>query len=105
MGVVINETFGPVSPIIRVNGVEEAIHVANDSEFGLQAGVFTENIGNALKCANEIEAGSVFINKQSTFRTDNMPFGGFKMSGIGKEGVKYAVEDMTRTKLIGMNLR
>jgi len=105
MDVVKNETFGPVSPIIRVNGVGEAIAAANNTEFGLQAGVFTENIRDALKCANEIEAGSVFINKQSTFRTDNMPFGGFKFSGIGKEGVKYAVEDMTRTKLIGMNLR
>lgn len=105
MGIVINETFGPVSPIIRVNGVEEAIATANNSEFGLQAGVFTESIKNGLKCANEIEAGSIFINKQPTFRTDNMPFGGFKMSGIGKEGVKYAVEDMTKIKLIGMNLR
>lgn len=105
MNIVVNETFGPVSPIIRVNGVDEAISVANNSEFGLQAGVFTESIRNALKCANEIEAGSVFINKQSTFRTDNMPFGGFKLSGMGKEGIKYAVEDMTRTKLIGLNLR
>lgn len=105
MSIVINETFGPVAPIIKVSSVEEAIRIANDSEFGLQAGVFTESIKNGLKCANEIEAGSVFINKQPTFRTDNMPFGGFKMSGIGKEGVKYAVEDMTRTKLIGMNLK
>ncbi|MCL2157167.1 MAG: lactaldehyde dehydrogenase [Methanobrevibacter sp.] len=105
MAVVKNETFGPVSPIIRVDGVDEAIRVANNSDFGLQAGVFTENIRDALKCASEIEAGSVFINKQSTFRTDNMPFGGFKLSGIGKEGIKYAVEDMTKTKLIGMNLR
>ena len=53
----------------------------------------------------EIEAGSVMVNKQSTFRTDNMPFGGFKMSGMGKEGVKYAVEDMTRTKLAVLNTR
>ncbi|BBL62713.1 lactaldehyde dehydrogenase [Methanobrevibacter arboriphilus] len=105
MDIVVNETFGPVSPIIRVNGVEEAISAANNSEFGLQAGVFTESLHNALKCVNEIESGSVFINKQSTFRTDNMPFGGFKMSGMGKEGVKYAVNDMTRSKLIAMNLR
>ncbi|MDR2830697.1 MAG: aldehyde dehydrogenase family protein [Methanobrevibacter sp.] len=105
MDVVINETFGPVSPIIRVNGVDEAIKIANNTEFGLQSGVFTENIHDGLRCANEIEAGSVFINKQSTFRTDNMPFGGFKLSGVGKEGVKYAVEDMVKTKLIGFNLR
>ncbi|MDR2544599.1 MAG: aldehyde dehydrogenase family protein [Methanobrevibacter sp.] len=105
MDIIANETFGPVSPIIRVDGIDEAIKIANSSDYGLQAGVFTENINNALKCANEIEAGTVFVNKQSTFRTDNMPFGGFKLSGIGKEGVKYAVEDMVKTKLIGLNLR
>ena len=105
MDLVINETFGPIAPIIRVNGVDDAIKMANDTEYGLQAGVFTENYYSAMKCANEIEAGTVFVNKQSTFRTDNMPFGGFKNSGVGKEGIKYAVEEMTKTKLIGLNLR
>ena len=105
MDLVERETFGPVAPIIRVNGVDEAIEVANDTEYGLQAGVFTESYSNAMKCAQEIEAGTVFVNKQSTFRTDNMPFGGFKNSGVGKEGIKYAVEEMTKTKLIGLNLR
>ena len=105
MDLVKNETFGPIAPIISVDGVDEAISVANNTRYGLQAGVYTENIRNALKCTQEIEAGSVFVNKQSTFRTDNMPFGGFKLSGVGKEGVKYAVEDMCRTKLIAFNLR
>ena len=105
MGLVVRETFGPVAPIIRVNDVDEAIRVANDTEYGLQAGIFTADYGNAMRCANEIEAGTVFVNKQSTFRTDNMPFGGFKNSGVGKEGIRYAVEDMTKTKLIGLNLR
>lgn len=105
MDLVANETFGPIAPIIRVNGVEEAIKVANDTDYGLQAGVFTNDYYSAMKCANEIDAGTVFINKQSTFRTDNMPFGGFKNSGVGKEGIKYAVEEMTKTKLIGLNLR
>ena len=100
MNIVKNETFGPISPIIRVNSADEAFEVANDTQYGLQAGVFTGSINNALKAARVIDAGSVIINKQSTFRTDNMPFGGFKMSGMGKEGVKYAVEDMTKTKLI-----
>ena len=88
MDLVVRETFGPVAPIIRVNSVDEAIEIANDTEY-----------------AQKIEAGTVFINKQSTFRTDNMPFGGFKNSGVGKEGIKYAVEEMTKTKLIGLNLR
>ena len=100
MKIVRNETFGPVAPLIRVQSVDEAFEVANDTQYGLQAGVFTGSIENALKAARIIEAGSVIINRQSTFRTDNMPFGGFKMSGMGKEGVKYAVEDMTKTKLV-----
>ena len=105
MDLVINETFGPVAPLMKVKNVDEAIKLANATEYGLQAGVFTENYRDALKCVNEIEAGTVFVNKQSTFRTDNMPFGGFKSSGCGKEGIKYAVEEMTKTKLIGLNLR
>jgi lactaldehyde dehydrogenase len=105
MDLVVNETFGPIAPIIRVSDVDEAIKVANDTEYGLQAGVFTSDYANAMRCASEIEAGTVFINKQSTFRTDNMPFGGFKNSGVGKEGMKYAVEEMTKTKLIALNLR
>ncbi|MGZ4857514.1 MAG: aldehyde dehydrogenase family protein, partial [Methanobacteriaceae archaeon] len=100
MNIVQEETFGPVSPIIRVKDLDEAIKVANDTQYGLQAGVFTESIKNAKRAAREIEAGTVLINRQPTFRTDNMPFGGFKMSGMGKEGVKYALKDMTRTKLV-----
>ena len=105
MDIVANETFGPIAPIIRVDGLDEAIKEANNTQYGLQAGVFTESIHSALRCANEIDAGSVFINKESTFRTDAMPFGGFKSSGMGKEGIKYAVEDMCKTKLIAFNCR
>ena len=109
--IIVNGTFiGNGIPInitkqVSINGIDEAIQVANDTEYGLQAGVFTSDYANAMRCAQEIEAGTVFINKQSTFRTDNMPFGGFKNSGVGKEGIKYAVEEMTKTKLIGLNLR
>jgi len=105
MDLVVRETFGTIAPIIRVKGIDDAIKVANDTEYGLQAGVFTSDYASAMRCAQEVEAGTVFINKQSTFRTDNMPFGGFKNSGVGKEGIKYAVEEMTKTKLIGLNLR
>lgn len=105
MDLVVNETFGPIAPIIRVNSVDEAIKEANNTDYGLNAGVYTESFRNGLRCANEIEVGTVFINKQPTFRTDNMPFGGFKNSGTGKEGIKYAVEEMTKSKLIGLNLR
>lgn len=104
MELVSNETFGPVAPIIEAENIDEAIKIANNTKYGLNAGVFTENMHDALKCVHLIESGSVFVNKASTFRTDNMPFGGFKNSGMGKEGIKYAVEDMCRTKLIGFNL-
>jgi lactaldehyde dehydrogenase len=103
MEIVQEETFGPIAPLITVNGIEEAINVANDTKYGLQAGIFTNDINKALKAAKTIEAGSVIINKQSTYRADNMPFGGCKMSGMGKEGIKYAVEDMTKTKLVVIN--
>lgn len=105
MEVVAEETFGPVSPIIRFDDADEALRIANGTCYALQAGVFTENIGTALRMASEIEAGTVLVNKQSTFRVDHMPFGGFKCSGMGKEGVKYAIEDMTRTKLVVLNSR
>ncbi|MDI9614363.1 lactaldehyde dehydrogenase [Methanothermobacter sp.] len=105
MEVVAEETFGPVSPIIRFDDTDEALRIANGTCYALQAGVFTENIGTALRMASEIEAGTVLVNKQSTFRVDHMPFGGFKCSGMGKEGVKYAIEDMTRTKLVILNSR
>jgi lactaldehyde dehydrogenase len=101
MKIVSDETFGPIAPIIRVSSVDEAFEVANNTEFGLQAGIFTKEHRNCTQSQLKvIEAGSVVINRQPTFRTDNMPFGGFKNSGMGKEGIKYAVDDMTKTKLI-----
>jgi len=103
MRLVKEETFGPVSPIIRVKDADEALEVANSTCYALQAGVFTENIHEALRFASELEAGTVLINKQSTYRVDHMPFGGFGCSGMGKEGVKYAIDDMMRTKLIIFN--
>jgi len=103
MRLVQEETFGPVSPIIRVKDADEALKVANDTCYALQAGVFTDNIHEALRFALELEAGTVLINKQSTYRVDHMPFGGFGCSGMGKEGVKYAIDDMTRTKLLIFN--
>jgi len=101
MKLVEDETFGPVAPIIRVKDADEAFKTANDTKFGLQAGVFTESIDNTKKAIRTLDAGTVLINR-SAFRTDNMPFSGFKISGLGREGVKYAVQDMTREKLIIM---
>ena len=97
------ETFGPLVPVITVADFDEAIAEANNTEYGLEAGLFTQDIDRAKRAANEIEAGGVNINTVSGFRADHMPYGGFKDSGKGKEGIKYAVEHFTREKLVGFH--
>lgn len=100
MRVVNEETFAPIVSIIPYEHLDEAIGYVNDSDLGLNAGIFTMNIEDALHAADEIEAGAVIINDIPTFRTDNMPYGGVKQSGYGREGIKYAVEEMSEMKFI-----
>jgi acyl-CoA reductase-like NAD-dependent aldehyde dehydrogenase len=100
MKIVSMETFAPVFSIIPYDTIEEAIAMVNDSIYGLQAGVFTNSLDVARLCAMKIETGGVIINDGATFRTDNMPYGGIKESGIGREGPQYAVKEMTEEKLI-----
>ena len=97
--IVAEETFGPVAPFIRVADFEAAIDVVNDSTYGLQSGVFTNDLGKAKQAVNRIKAGAVMINRAPGFRAEHLPFGGIKNSGIGREGIKYAVNAMTRTKM------
>lgn len=104
MKVVCQEVFAPIVSIIPFETEEEVIALANDSDFGLQAAVFTKDINRAFKLAKALETGGVWINEISTYRQDNYPYGGVKMSGVGKEGVKYAIEDMLESKFIGINL-
>ncbi len=94
------EAFGPVVIINPVESLEEGIAEANDSIYGLQAGIYTRNLYYAWKAAMEVEAGGVIINDVPTFRVDLMPYGGLKESGIGREGPRYAIEEMTEIKLI-----
>lgn len=94
------EVFAPVVHINRFNHFDEAIEFVNDSKYGLQAGIFTNDIHKALQAAKKLEVGGVMINEIPTFRVDQMPYGGVKMSGMGREGIKYAVEEMTELKLI-----
>jgi acyl-CoA reductase-like NAD-dependent aldehyde dehydrogenase len=94
------EVFAPVVSINRFTEMDEAINLVNDSKYGLQAGIFTNDIHKALKAAKKLEVGGVMINEIPTFRVDQMPYGGVKMSGMGREGIKYAVEEMTELKLI-----
>jgi acyl-CoA reductase-like NAD-dependent aldehyde dehydrogenase len=75
----------------------------NDSRFGLQAGIYTNRIKNALYASKNLQVGGVIINDVPTFRVDQMPYGGVKDSGTGREGIKYAVEDMTELKLVVWN--
>lgn len=95
-----DEVFGPVACVNSFRTLEEGIAMVNDSRYGLQAGVFTSHLGTALRCAREIEAGSVLINDASNYRVDLMPYGGWKESGLGKEGPRYAVEEMSETKMV-----
>lgn len=94
------ETFAPIVSIIPYGTLDEAIQYVNESDLGLNAGIFTMNIEDALRAADEIEAGGVIINDIPTFRTDNMPYGGVKTSGYGREGIKYAVQEMSEMKFI-----
>jgi acyl-CoA reductase-like NAD-dependent aldehyde dehydrogenase len=104
MKVVCQEVFGPLITVIPFETEEEVISLANDSNYGLQAGVFTTEINRAFRLADQLETGGVWINEISTIRTDHMPYGGVKLSGLGKEGIKYAMESMTETKFIGVRL-
>ncbi|MFH1513019.1 MAG: NADP-dependent glyceraldehyde-3-phosphate dehydrogenase [Bacillota bacterium] len=98
------EPFGPVLPIVRVMDIHEAIDIANKSEYGLQSSVFTKNIHDAFYIANRLEVGTVQINGKTERGPDHFPFLGVKASGMGTQGVKYAIEAMTRPKAIVFNL-
>jgi glyceraldehyde-3-phosphate dehydrogenase (NADP+) len=95
-----DELFGPAVAVTPVSGIEEAIALANDSSYGLGAGVFTSNVTNALRFAREVDCGSIQINWTPLWRADLMPYGGLKGSGIGKEGPRYAIEEMTELKVV-----
>ncbi|MBY0149058.1 aldehyde dehydrogenase family protein [Neobacillus niacini] len=97
------EAFAPVVVVNKVSSVEEAIKEVNNSRFGLQAGIYTNNVKNALFASQELHVGGVIINDIPTFRVDQMPYGGVKESGTGREGIKYAVEEMTEMKMVVWN--
>ncbi|MGX9901132.1 aldehyde dehydrogenase family protein [Arthrobacter sp. SA17] len=102
--VIRDEVFGPVVSILPFIEVRDAVFEANNTEFGLQAGVFTQSIDLALAIAEKLHVGAVVINETSDVRIDSMPFGGFKKSGVGREGVRHAVREMTEAKNTIINL-
>eukprot|EP00245_Coleochaete_scutata_P016886 TRINITY_DN8066_c0_g3_i2.p1 TRINITY_DN8066_c0_g3~~TRINITY_DN8066_c0_g3_i2.p1 ORF type:complete len:182 (+),score=49.49 TRINITY_DN8066_c0_g3_i2:210-755(+) len=94
------EVFGPVIVLISYTNFQNAIHSVNDSKFGLQAGVFTTDINKAFYAYEHLDVGGVLINDVPSLRVDSQPYGGVKDSGIGREGIRYAMEDMTELRVM-----
>jgi len=94
------EVFSPVVVLQRIETLEEALALANEPEYSLHAGIFTNDLDAALRAARALEAGGVMINDSSDYRFDAMPFGGFKYGSLGREGVRFAYEEMTQPKVV-----
>ena len=99
-----DELFGPAVAVTPFESIDEAIELANDTVFGLSAGIFTQNVDWAMRFAREVESGNLHINWGPQWRADVMPYGGLKESGFGKEGPRYAVEEMTELKTVVFHL-
>ena len=97
---VTEEAFGPVVILSRARSYDDALAQVNDTKFGLQAGVFTNDVHKAMRAWDSLHVGGVLINEVPSFRVDNMPYGGVRESGLGREGVRYAMEDMTEPRLL-----
>jgi len=105
MRVSCQEIFGPLVGLYRFDDILQAIHEVDRGDFGLQAGLFTNDWGVIQTAFDHIEVGGLMVNDVSTFRVDHMPYGGVKMSGMGREGLRYAIEEMTEMKLLTYHLR
>jgi acyl-CoA reductase-like NAD-dependent aldehyde dehydrogenase len=100
MKVMCEEAFAPLVSIVTYDSFEEAVRMVDDSPFGLQAGIYTNDIRKAFHAVDRIDAGGIMINDSSIFRVDHMPYGGNKLSGLGREGVRFTVEEMTTIKMV-----
>jgi glyceraldehyde-3-phosphate dehydrogenase (NADP+) len=105
MKVSCQEVFGPVVTVSSYRQFSDAIATLNQSDYGLQAGVFTQDINKVFHAFRHLEVGAVLANEIPTFRADHMPYGGVKDSGLGREGVRAAIEDMTEPRLLVLNLK
>ncbi len=104
MKVVSEEAFAPVAAVIACDDFEEALRQANDTKFGLQVGVFTKDVDRVFKAIKRLNFGGVIINDTPAFRADHMPYGGNRQSGLGREGVRFAMEDMTNIQMVAIRL-
>lgn len=98
------EVFGPVVNLYKVSSLDEAIGLANNVKYGLHAAIFTRSLDNAFKAIGELDVGGVIVNDSTDYRIDMMPFGGVKWSGLGREGIKFALLEMTEPKVVCFNL-
>jgi acyl-CoA reductase-like NAD-dependent aldehyde dehydrogenase len=98
------EVFGPIAVVVAFEQIDDAIALANDSPFGLQGSVFTRDLGAVLRFADDFDVGAMWVNEATRFRLDNYPFGGVKSSGVGREGVRHAIEELSQLKFIGLTL-
>ena len=105
MKVSCREVFGPVVTVTPYRDLDEAIAAMNQSDFGLQAGIFTRDVNKIFHAFRHLEVGAVLANEIPTFRADHMPYGGVKDSGLGREGIRAAIEDMTEPRLLVLNLK
>ncbi|HET7011926.1 MAG TPA: aldehyde dehydrogenase family protein [Anaerolineales bacterium] len=102
MKVIAQETFAPVASVIACDDFEDALRQADDTEFGLQAAVFTRDVDRVFQAIRRLNFGGVIVNDTPVFRADHMPYGGNRQSGIGREGVRYAIEDMTNIQMVAI---
>lgn len=100
MWVSCKEVFGPVTTLAPYDEFEDALELANDPQYGLQVGVFTRDLERVLRCQDDLEYGGIIVNDYPTFRVDNMPYGGVKESGFGREGLRYTMEEMSEHRLL-----
>ncbi|MCX6134031.1 MAG: aldehyde dehydrogenase family protein [Ignavibacteriales bacterium] len=99
-----DEVYGPVVSLYRFSSLDEAIRLANQSEYGLHAAIFTERIDNAFKAIHGLQCGAVMVNDSTDYRLDVMPFGGTKLSGVGRQGIWSMIQEMTETRVVCFNL-
>src|ERR1700730_10862346 len=104
MKVVCEEVFGPVVSLLPYDDIDQVFRAVSESRFGLQTGIFTKSMETAIRAVRSIRTGGVIINGSSTWRTDQLAYGGVKDSGIGREGPRYAIRDMTEERMVLFNL-
>ena len=100
----VDEAYGPVVSLYRVSSLDSAIDLANSVDYGLHAAIFTESLRDAFGAVQRLAVGAVIVNDSTDYRLDVMPFGGTKMSGVGREGIRFAIQEMTETRVVCLNL-